>query len=230
MRRLPLFRIVSLFLSLFLFVFTAQVHASGASRPNLGEETGVADTTGSYDVADGAEVSSAYSHIDPNKIVPQALLSKALNYFDKNKSRLSNQDYIVVIDYKQHNTKERFFLIDMSSGHVEPYLVAHGKGSDPSFSGYSTKFSDIDGSLMSSLGFFITAETYYGSNGFSLKLDGQSPTNSNARSRAIVIHGAEYVTPGSVGRSWGCPALEMRYFEDVIEKIKGGALVYSALS
>ena len=58
-------------------------------------------------------------------------------------------------------------------------------------------------------------------------MDGKSPTNSNARARAIVIHGADYVNQGSVGRSWGCPALEMRYFEDVIERVKGGALVYA---
>lgn len=80
---------------------------------------------------------------------------------------------------------------------------------------------------MTSLGFFITAETYYGSNGFSLRMDGKSTTNSNARSRAIVIHGADYVNQSSVGRSWGCPALEMRFYQEVIEKVKGGALVYA---
>lgn len=231
-------RILSLILSVFIFIFSAQVHASGAKRPDIGTEAAATDApsltenaTGSAEVGDGSSVAtanaSAYAHIDPENAVPKAMLNKALTYFDKNKSIIKNQEYVVVIDYKQHNTKERFFLIDMQSGKVEKYLVAHGKGSDPSGTGYAKKFSNTDMSLMTSLGFFITAETYYGSNGFSLRMDGKSPTNSNARARAIVIHGADYVNQGSVGRSWGCPALEMRYFEDVIERVKGGALVYA---
>ena len=89
-------------------------------------------------------------------------------------------------------------------------------------------FSNTPGSEMSSRGFYLTAETYQGSNGLSLVLDGLSTTNSNARSRAIVIHGAEYVSPGSlIGRSWGCPALDMRYYIEVINQIKGGVLIYA---
>lgn len=203
---------ISIFCSPFLFLFASQVYASGAKSPDVGADT---------------QVSAAYTHVDPENLVPQELLVKTLNYFETNKSKIKNQDYIVVIDYKQHSSKERFYLIDTQSGVVETYLVAHGKGSDPNSSGNASKFSDVEGSLMSSLGYFLTGETYEGSNGFSLKLDGLSSTNLNARSRAIVIHGAEYVTPGSVGRSWGCPALDMRYYEEVIDKIKGGALVYS---
>lgn len=231
----------SLIFSVFIFIFSAQVHASGAKRPDISTETAVTDASADLNFnnpiptapaptvdEDGSSAdTSAYSHIDPKKIIPKAMLSKALLYFEKNKIILKNQEYIVVIDYKQHKSKERFYLIDMQSGQVENYLVAHGKGSDPNSTGYATKFSNTDMSLMTSLGFYITAETYYGSNGFSLKMDGKSPTNSNARARAIVIHGADYVNQSSVGRSWGCPALEMRYFEDVIEKIKGGALVYA---
>ncbi len=226
MRQTPTFRKLTFFLSIFLFLFTFQVHASGANRPDLGAEATVADAPMEGSVQMTGE-GSAYAHIDPENLVPKAQLEKALNYFEQNKSKLKNQEYIVLIDYSKHNSKERFFLIDTQSGQVETFLVAHGKGSDPSGSGNASLFSDTDMSLMSSLGFFITAETYYGSNGFSLKLDGQSSTNSNARARAIVIHGADYVNQGSVGRSWGCPALEMRHYQDVIGRIKGGALVYS---
>jgi len=75
---------------------------------------------------------------------------------------------------------------------------------------------------------FKTAETYVGNNGYSLRLDGLSTSNSNARSRAIVIHGASYVTPGEkIGRSYGCPALEMNVHQDVIDRIKGGALLFA---
>jgi hypothetical protein len=134
------------------------------------------------------------------------------------------------IYFKQHNSKERFYLIDMESGRVEKYLTAHGKNSDPKFTGYSTKFSNTPDTLMSSLGFYKTAESYNGKNGYSLRLDGLSSTNSNARERAIVIHGADYVTPGSkIGRSYGCAAVEERYHADIINRIKGGALLYAGL-
>ena len=171
---------------------------------------------------------SNYSHLDPDKMVPSALLAKTVEYFDTHKEKIRNQNYIVVIDFKQHNSKERFYVIDMQSGQVEKYLTAHGKNSDPDYDGYATIFSNTPGSEMSSRGFYLTAETYQGSNGLSLVLDGLSTTNSNARSRAIVIHGAEYVSPGSlIGRSWGCPALDMRYYIEVINQIKGGVLIYA---
>lgn len=223
-------RLMMVFSFLSFFAFSTQVHASGAKRPDLAEqaaqEAGLGDASASTPTANA----SAYAHLDPAKEVPSALLQKAINYFDANKSRIKNQEYMVVIDYKQKSTKERFFLIDMATGKVEKYLVAHGAGSDANADGIAEKFSNVDSTHMSSLGFFLTAETYYGSKGYSLKLDGQSPTNSNARARAIVIHGAAYVNPGSVGRSWGCPALSMREYEDVIERIKGGTLIYSAQS
>lgn len=171
-----------------------------------------------------------YSYLDPEKIIPSNLLSEAVAYYDANLDKITNQRVMGIIDYKQHNSKERFYIIDMESGRVERYLTAHGKNSDPNFDGYATKFSNTPDSNMTSLGFFLTAETYYGKNGYSLRLDGLSSTNSNARSRAIVIHGAEYVTPGpKIGRSYGCPAVEMRYHQDLIDQIKDGSLLYAGL-
>lgn len=171
-----------------------------------------------------------YSHLDPDGLVPKNLLNEALNFYQQNQAKIKNSKLMGVIDFKVHNSKERFFLIDMESGFVETYLTAHGKNSDPDFDGYATKFSNVDGSLMSSLGFYLTAESYYGSNGYSLRLDGLSSTNSNARARAIVIHGADYVSPGGkIGRSFGCPALEDRYHQDVIDRLKGGTLLFAGL-
>lgn len=171
-----------------------------------------------------------YSHLDPDGLVPKNLLSEALNFYQQNQAKIQNPKLMGIIDFKAHNSKERFFLIDMQSGFVETYLTAHGKNSDPDFDGYATKFSNVDGSLMSSLGFYLTAESYYGSNGYSLRLDGLSSTNSNARARAIVIHGADYVSPGGkIGRSFGCPALEDRYHQDVIDRLKGGTLLFAGL-
>lgn len=171
-----------------------------------------------------------YSYLDPDKIVPANLLREAVAYYDANYEKITNQRVLGVIDYKQHNSKERFYIIDMESGRVETYLTAHGKNSDPDFDGYATKFSNTPDSNTTSLGLFVTAETYYGSNGYSLRLDGLSTTNSNARKRAIVIHGAEYVSPGpKIGRSYGCPAVEMRYHQELIDQIKGGSLLYAGL-
>ncbi len=177
-----------------------------------------------------AAISADYGHIDPDQIVPPKLLNEALVYYDSNRPKIKNLRLMGIIDYQQHNSKERFYIVDMESGRVESYLTAHGKNSDPDFDGFATKFSNTPDSLMTSLGFFLTAETYYGKNGYSLRLDGLSSTNSKARERAIVIHGADYVTPGSkIGRSYGCPALEVRYHADIIDRLKGGSLLYAGL-
>lgn len=173
---------------------------------------------------------SDYSHLDPDKLIPANLLETAIKYFDKNLASITNQRFLGIIDFKQHNSKERFYIIDMQSGYVSRYLTAHGKNSDPDFDGFATKFSNTPDSLKSSLGFYLTAETYDGQNGYSLRLDGLSKSNSNARERAIVIHGANYVSPGEkIGRSFGCPAVEMRYHQELIDLMKDGALIYAGL-
>jgi hypothetical protein len=170
-----------------------------------------------------------YTHLDPDHLIPAKLLSTALTYFDDHLASIPNKRFIGLIDFKQHNSRERFYIVDMESGRVEKFLVAHGKNSDPDFNGYATKFSNINDSNMSSLGFYLTAETYSGVHGYSLRLDGLSSTNSNARSRAIVIHAADYVAPGDkIGRSFGCPAVEPRYHQQIIDEIKEGSLLYAA--
>ena len=217
----------------FVFVFlTANIYASGAKRPDLSESdvTTMEDFTPALETTEAHElVEEKYAYIDQDKVIPPSLLTTALNAYDANQKIIKNKDYLVVIDFKQHNSKKRFYLIDMVSGSVERYLTAHGKNSDPDFDGYATKFSNTPDSLMSSLGFYLTAETYYGENGYSLRLDGLSPTNSNARARAVVIHGASYVKDlPLIGRSYGCPALDEEYATQVIDTIKKGTLIYAA--
>jgi hypothetical protein len=172
---------------------------------------------------------SDYSHLDPEHLIPAKILSTALIYFDSHLDSIPNKRFIGLIDFKQHNSHERFYIVDMESGRVEKYLVAHGKNSDPLFTGFATKFSNTNDSNMSSLGFYLTGETYSGVHGYSLRLDGLSSTNSNARARAIVIHAADYVAPGDkIGRSFGCPAVETRYHSQIIDQIKDGSLLYAA--
>ena len=156
-----------------------------------------------------------------------AVLNKALSEYEAHQDRVANERYIGIIDYTRHSSEPRFFVHDLETGETEVMLVSHGRGSDPSHSGRPTDFSNTPGSKKTSLGAYVTAETYYGKHGLSLRLDGLSDTNSRARERAIVIHGADYVAPGrTVGRSWGCPAVERRLAGPLIEKFKDGAFLY----
>lgn len=176
-----------------------------------------------------AGILAKYDHLDPQHVVPTSALAKALTYYDANKSTFKNKNYISLIDFSKSSRNKRFFIIDMNSGSVWAITVAHGKGSDSNHDGFAERFSNVSGSNASSLGYYKTAETYTGSNGYSLKLDGLSSTNSRARARAIVIHGASYVKDASViqGRSWGCPAVSMANRTKVINALKGGSLIYA---
>lgn len=184
-------------------------------------------TPPSQNTGDKDDVLSKYNYLDPQRIVPTQALANTIAYFDQNQSKIANKDYIAVINFKQSSKEKRFYIINMKTGAVTAIHVAHGKGSDPDHDGYATKFSNTSGSNASSLGFYTTAETYDGNHGLSLKLDGRSTTNSNARARAIVIHGADYVQEASViqGRSWGCPAVSMSLRTTIINMLKGGALI-----
>ena len=142
---------------------------------------------------------------------------------------------LAVIDYSRPSTERRMWVFDMADESAPELLyneyVAHGQGSGGNV---PTRFSNKDGTHATSLGLFVTAETYYGGNGYSLRMDGQDEGfNDNARGRAIVIHGADYVNPanfaslGRSGRSWGCPALRQAVARDMIDVLKGGNLLFS---
>jgi hypothetical protein len=174
-------------------------------------------------------VASKYAHIDPKHLVPRAALETALDFYDKNQTTIQNKNWITVIDFNKYSGQRRFFVVDMKSGEAYDFHTAHGSGSDPSNTGYAEKFSNIEGSKMSSVGFYLTGSIYDGSHGASLYLDGLSSSNSRARSRAIVIHSANYVDASfsRMGRSWGCPALDGDVKDWVINRIKGKSLVYA---
>ena len=139
---------------------------------------------------------------------------------------------LTVIDYSRPSTEQRLWVFDLHTGEVRFHeLVAHGKGTGENLAEH---FSDDMNSHESSLGLFVTGDTYTGSNGYSLRLDGLEPGfNSRARERAIVMHGAAYVDPGfatkqgRLGRSWGCPALRQAIAHDVIDFVRDGGVVFS---
>jgi len=144
---------------------------------------------------------------------------------------LPNKKIITIIDFSKPSTQERFFVIDLQNKRVlYKSLVAHGKNSGENI---ANSYSNDSESLKSSLGFFLTAETYSGKHGYSLKLDGLEPgINDNARQRAIVIHGADYVSAsyakqnGRLGRSWGCPALPIDSSKEIIDQISEGSCLF----
>lgn len=205
--------------------------ASSGSVDN-GSSSATSPVTTPPDLSRSAEdqVLAQYAYVDPGHLVPDASLKKALLYYDSNKSQLGNPNVLSVIDFGQFSGNKRFYIINMNTGVVWNIRVAHGKGSDPDHDGYAQSFSNVSGSNATSLGFYMTAETYYGDNGYSLRLDGLSSTNSNARERAIVVHGASYVEEANViqGRSWGCPAVAMENRDQVINMIKGGSIIYAS--
>jgi len=141
------------------------------------------------------------------------------------------KDRIVIIDYSKPSTDKRFYVIDLYQKKLLfKCLVAHGRNSGTN---YATDFSNKSRSLKSSLGFFLTGETYLGKHGYSLKMDGlETSINDNARKRSIVIHGADYVSQdfiknyGRLGRSWGCPALPMEMSQEIIDSISNGRCIF----
>ena len=147
---------------------------------------------------------------------------------------LDSSRLLTVIDYTLPSVEPRLWVVDRVSQTVLfEELVAHGKNSGDNL---TTRFSNTLNSLQTSMGLFATDDTYVGSNGYSLRLDGLESVNDHARARAIVMHGAAYVSAmmarqlGRLGRSWGCPALSEAVARRVIDTIKGRTPVFAYYS
>lgn len=155
-------------------------------------------------------------------------LHKALRAWREAAPAIRNRRFLTIIDFGLHSSKPRMFLVDTRTGRHQALLVAHGRGSDPDHDGWATRFSNVDGSKMSSLGAYVTGRIYFGKHGMSLRLDGLDPSNSHARERAIVIHGASYVSDDRrvLGRSWGCPAIAPKYVKRLLPQLAGGSFLY----
>jgi len=155
-----------------------------------------------------------------------AAMTCAVNHGAEPASRLA------VIDFSLPSTEQRLWLFDLETKSlVMRELVAHGQGSGDN---YANQFSNIEGSHQTSLGLFRTQESYYGQHGYSLRMDGlEQGINDQARSRAIVIHGADYVDKswiarqGRIGRSHGCPAVSRHVIRSVVDNLKGGQFLFA---
>jgi hypothetical protein len=147
------------------------------------------------------------------------------------KGKLSNPDILSIADYSQSGKKKRLYVIDLKQGKVLfNTFVSHGKNSG---SEYASDFSNSQHSNKSSIGFMITAESYVGSAGYSLRLDGvEAGINDQVRIRNIVMHGSRFVNyeriyeRGTIGNSLGCPAIPLSDHKLVIDKIKGGSCLF----
>jgi len=155
---------------------------------------------------------------------------KGFDYLN-NANMIAKKTIISIVDFSKSSTQKRLFVIDISTGQILfNSLVAHGRNSGNE---YATRFSNLPESHQSSLGFYITMGTYNGGNGYSLRLKGcEKGINDKAYERAIVIHGADYVSNqfisnrGEAGRSYGCPALPTDLNKKIIDVIKDGSCLF----
>jgi hypothetical protein len=183
-------------------------------------------------VSAGARLASARTDSIDGKVAP-GLLQRALNALQRHHDSISNRDFIGVADFSLPSSAARFHLVNLADGSVQSHWVAHGRGSDPSHTGWLERFSNEPGSNATSAGAFKTGAGYMGAHGHSLRLDGLDPTNSNALSRAIVVHGAWYVNEqvighfGVLGRSQGCFAVADSSLPEIMARLGPGRLIYA---
>jgi len=180
--------------------------------------------------SDKNDLKTLYQECHLDSLLSFEIFRLAMTGFEKI-TDLPNKKIIIIIDFSKPSVQERFFVIDLENKTVlYKSLVAHGKNTGENF---AISFSNDSKSLKSCLGFLLTSETYIGKHGYSLRLDGLEPgINDKARSRDIVIHGAEYVSNdfanqhGRLGRSWGCPALPINSSKVIIDKISNGSCIF----
>jgi len=188
--------------------------------------------TDSLAVTELTETQELYNELELDSIVNYKMFEEAMIGY--NKLDIPNKDIITLIDFSKPSTEKRLYVIDLKEKKVlYTSHVSHGKRSGWK---YATSFSNKMRSNRSSLGFYITGNTYNGRRGYSLKLDGQERgINDNAGIRGVVIHGAKYANPDLLsqgeddrilGRSLGCPALPMSAYRPIINTIKEGTMLF----
>ena len=145
--------------------------------------------------------------------------------------KLEKENVLTICDFSKSSAEKRLFIIDVEKEELLVHTyVAHGKNSGGEF---ANSFSNKPESLQSSLGFFVTDQTYMGKHGLSLRMKGvDGRFNDMAYERTIVIHGASYVNEGRIrnggymGRSWGCPAVSQEESAHIINTIKNGSCFF----
>lgn len=181
-----------------------------------------------------AKVEAVYNSLTTNNFMlpKKKSFTKAMEgYFQLKERGVVQKDILTLVDYSLSSKVNRLWVIDLKNNIILfQSLVSHGRNSGNEF---AAKFSNKPESYQSSLGFYVTGETYFGKHGYSLRLDGlDKGINSNARARAIVVHGADYVSEkfaqqnGRLGRSLGCLALKQGLTKEVIDTIKDKSCLF----
>ena len=181
-----------------------------------------------------AKCKSFYNSIQSNELsLPNyESFSKAFEgYNELKKQGIIEKEILTIVDFSLSSNEERMWVIDMNTKEIIlRSLVAHGRNSGELF---ANDFSNKSESYQSSLGFYTTGETYVGKHGLSLRLDGlEYGINDHARDRAVVVHGADYVSEdfikanGRLGRSQGCPAVPNEISKELIELIKDKSCLF----
>lgn len=173
--------------------------------------------------------------LDPQGLIRKELLDDAIVALKRHGARLASKDQVYLVDFKQHSSKPRLFRLDMTTGEVEAWRTAHGKGSDPSHTGFAERFSNVPDSYASSIGAYVTAGPGFGlKHGPNVLLDGLEPTNNEARERAIIVHAADYCEPsylasqGKLGRSYGCFSVSNEDLRALRPVMGEGRLLFAA--
>jgi L,D-transpeptidase catalytic domain len=168
-----------------------------------------------------------------NGDIDPSLHRRALDALEQHRDSITYRDFIGVADFSLPSRAPRFHLVNLADGSVRSHWVAHGKGSDPSHTGWLERFSNEPHSNATSAGAYRTGSPYVGAHGHSMRLEGLDPTNSNALSRAIVVHGAWYVNErvigdfGMLGRSQGCFAVADSSLPEIMARLGPGRLIYA---
>jgi len=228
----PAIFLLSFFLISFLFVFAA--NDATARKHRYTAHVNKTETASANDNSHEATTEALYEDLHLHESgMKEEVFSAAVHGMEKleEEGKVANPDLISIIDFSQPSNQKRLYVLDLKNRQtLFNTLVAHGKNTGQL---WATSFSNKLSSLKSSPGFYITAETYMGDNGYSLRLDGQEQgINDNARRRAIVMHGAYYASPsmvesmGFLGRSWGCPAVPVAEHQAIIDSIKGGSVLF----
>lgn len=209
-----------------LFLFSAPVSEIKNTDPKII----AANTKSAFEM----KAESIYNSINSNNFaMPKSeTFKKALEgfYHLKEKGKVK-KNILTLVDFSLSANSKRMWVIDMSTNTILfNSLVAHGRNTGEEF---ANAFSNTSESYKSSLGFYATGEIYNGKHGMSLKLDGlEKGVNDNARNRAVVIHGADYVSESFIrahsrlGRSLGCPAIPVELTASIINTIKDKSCLY----
>ena len=181
-----------------------------------------------------SKIENVYNTLQANKfeLPNQVCFGEALKgFYSLQQKGVVKSNILTLVDFSLSSNVKRLWIIDLSTNMVLlQTLVAHGRNTGEEF---ANNFSNAPESFKSSLGFYVTGEVYNGKHGVSLKLDGlEKGLNDNARNRAVVLHGADYVSESFIrnhkrlGRSQGCPAVPVKLVSEIITIIKGQSCLY----